>query len=981
MSVSPFDLIPIVNSVPCRIESIDIWGNNIYIGTNDGQILLYILEKVEQNRKVSFKSKLEKKRSLGHGKKPIEKIILIADIGKLISLCDGNLDVLNLYNLEPSTSIGLAGKGVTTFCIKKKSPEYKLCILSKKKLSFFEFVGVFELYKEVFLQDTPITIEWCHNTLCLGYKKEYAVLDIDNEFHKVLFPLDKNSAPKTKLISDQNKFLLTTDDLAIFVNLQGEPVQGAIKWNSTPVSMAYYEPYLITILANKSIEIQDIASEKVVQQINKPPASFHQVCEGRGSGKDFVVLYSSNPNAVYCLHFSNLDDIVQSYIANGEHKEAIRLFEIFFKRDRGVASDYEDPEQEKQIYQQRLGKIYEQIAMTEFYKLHFKAAFGYLEKSHIDPRTIITFFPSLLPYQTDFRSPLSTTESIFTIIETTQSATDKQGLSAEAKLELMNYLEARLALYKDGTDILKDIVSAFLKLLVEHNKVEKFVTMITRYLNQYYTQDLEEWLNGRQYYSELGIVYQYSEKYRKALTLWCRLYNNEIVDAHSSTGIDESIALLEARSSAIPEPPKELVWEFSTYFLDNYPDKAIHIFLKTRKDPLPIDQVIEFLQPTSVKLYQQYLEYIIFDQENRTESLHTRLATSYIDTIFEFSPELQVSSKKNETPQPDDNRQKLIDLLEFSNCYNAGSLLHRIRSSLLYEELVILYLRMGQYEMMFNIIVWKLHDFKKAELICSSFDPQLSLSTVHLKEANTNIPATSSTGRVKSVYGLSPSSISPSLHGAGGGSHSNLRDSFNLRSNEDDDSTSSNSTTSTPNTLNLKEGLYDLKRQELFLCLLKTYLNYKQHQLIATNRGDLGSTTVVPSYILEFLNNYYTEMDPIKVIQLLPESIQLHGGIADYLIKSFNYSISQQRESKIVKSLQKSLNFQTKSEYMRVCSSSILIGSEKRCPVCSKPIGDRVFVYFPNGTVVHFKCFQISNICPVSGRNFKKEPIDYPHSV
>ncbi|KAF2074658.1 hypothetical protein CYY_004053 [Polysphondylium violaceum] len=978
MSVSPFDLIPIVNSVPCKIESIDIWGNNIYIGTNDGQILLYILEKVEQNRKISFKSKLEKKRSLGHGKKPIEKIILIADIGKLISLCDGNLDVLNLYNLEPSTSIGLAGKGVTTFCIKKKSPEYKLCILSKKKLSFFEFVGVFELYKEVFLQEAPITIEWCHNTLCLGYKKEYAVLDIDNEFHKVLFPLEKNSTPKTKLITDQSKFLLTTDDLAIFVNLQGEPVQGAIKWNATPVSMAYYEPYLITILSNKSIEIQDIASEKIVQQITKPPASFHQVCEGRGSGKDFVILYSSNPNAVYCLHFSNLDDIVQSYIANGEHKEAIRLFEIFFKRDRGVASDYEDPEQEKQIYQQRIGKIYEQIAMTEFYKLHFKAAFPYLEKSNIDPRTIITFFPSLLPYQTDFRSQLSTTESIYQIIETTQSATDKQGLSAEAKLELMNYIENRLPLYKDGTDVLKDLVSVFLKLLVDHNKAEKFVTNITRYHNQYYTQDLEEWLQQRQFFSELGIVYQYSEKYRKALTLWCRLYNNELTDAHGSSGIDESIALLEARPTAIPEPPKELVWEFSTYFLENYPDKAIHIFLKTRKDALAIDQVIDFLQPTGVKLYQQYLEYIIFDQQNRAEYLHTRLATSYIDTIFQQNPELQVSAKKNEIPQPDDNRQKLIDLLEFSNCYNAGSLLHRIRSSLLYEELVILYLRMGQYEMMFNIIVWKLHDFKKAEFICANFDPKSSLSTHHLKETNTNIPATSSTGRPKSVYGLSPSSISPTLYGSSAdkntGAYLHSRDSLSLNNAANSDKEESNTG------LNLKEGLYDLKRQELFLCLLKTYLNYKQHQLIAANR-DVGTTTVVPTYIIEFLNNYYTEMDPIKVIQLLPESIQLHGGISEYLIKSFNYSISQQRESKIVKSLQKSLNFQTKSEYMRVCSSSILIGSEKRCPVCSKPIGDRVFVYFPNGTVVHFKCFQIPYICPVSGRNFKNDPIDYPNSV
>ncbi|EGG25027.1 hypothetical protein DFA_03273 [Cavenderia fasciculata] len=87
--MNTFDLIPVISNVPVKIESIDIWGNNIYIGTNDGQVLLYIIEKVELNKKVTFKSRMEKKRSLGHGKKPVEKILLISDIGKLLTLCAG----------------------------------------------------------------------------------------------------------------------------------------------------------------------------------------------------------------------------------------------------------------------------------------------------------------------------------------------------------------------------------------------------------------------------------------------------------------------------------------------------------------------------------------------------------------------------------------------------------------------------------------------------------------------------------------------------------------------------------------------------------------------------------------------------------------------------------------------------------------------------------------------------------------------------
>jgi hypothetical protein len=51
----------------------------------------------------------------------------------------------------------------------------------------------------------------------------------------------------------------------------------------------------------------------------------------------------------------------------------------------------------------------------------------------------------------------------------------------------------------------------------------------------------------------------------------------------------------------------------------------------------------------------------------------------------------------------------------------------------------------------------------------------------------------------------------------------------------------------------------------------------------------------------------------------------------------------------------------------------VAITRDKLCPVCYKPLGDRVFAYFPNGTVVHFKCFRDATIDPVTGLDFKKE--------
>ncbi|EGC30043.1 hypothetical protein DICPUDRAFT_99651 [Dictyostelium purpureum] len=1044
--MNPFELIPIVNNVPSKIESIEIWANNIYLGTNDGQVFLYIIERVENNKKITFKSRMEKRKSLNHGKKPVEKLLLMSDIGKLLTLCDGNVDVLSMYNLESTNQQLLpTSKGVIAICSKKKSPEYKICVVTKKKLTFYEFVGVFEMYKEIVLPDVAMTVEWCKNSICIGSKKEYAILDVDKENYRSLLTFDKNQTGQSiKLIVDQERLLLTHANFSFMVDLEGEIKEGSIPWDSHPISMAYIEPYLISLTQNKNILIHDMKDQHSIQELNTISQSnngkasgqiqFNQVFEGRGDGKDFIVLYSSNPNAVYCLHLGNIDDIVNTLVTKGENEEAIRLFEIFFKRERSEFEDTYDPKKEELLHKQRLSKVYEKVALSEFFKFKFQSSFKYLSlATMVDHRSIISFFPTYMPYQTNYRS-LYDPNDIFKLIneQNSLSQSEKESLITEAKENLTIYLENHLnKLIKDPagkiSDENKDITTILLKLYAQTNNISKFMVLLTRSRltiintnqqieqqqqqqyqhqrsqsrdynlnqqqqpqqqpininNQFFVQDIEEWLNGNKLFKHLGIIFQYTEKYRKALLLWNKLSIKELGDPFNSDGIEDSVSLLESKNNDIlPEPSKELIWEFAPFLLKKSPETAMRIFLKKRKDSLAADDVIEFLLPFGEKLYQQYLEYLIFQEDNKQDYLHTRLATSYIDQVFNNSPDLSTAQGRVDTPEPNEDRLKLIDLLEYSNCYNASTLLNRIRNSLLYEELVILYLRIGQYEMMFNIIIWKLNDFKKAEYICVSFDPQFSLSNV------------------ASPPGVSPStsnSNSPALQSAQSTYRQSVRLSTNLSGGQ---SSSPNSYSmfqqqgTSPSNINPefqknlpKASLYDPKRQELFLCLLKTYLSFKEQAVKINNqlvnsmiKDSQKNGTMLPKFIIEFLNNYYNEMDPIKVIQLLPNSIPIHA-VDNYLAKSFNFSISQQRESKIVCNLQKCLNIQTRAEFLKISSASVLIGTDKRCNVCSKPIGDRVFVYFPNGTIVHPKCYQFSYICPVSRTDFKLNPIEYPYSI
>lgn len=57
-----------------------------------------------------------------------------------------------------------------------------------------------------------------------------------------------------------------------------------------------------------------------------------------------------------------------------------------------------------------------------------------------------------------------------------------------------------------------------------------------------------------------------------------------------------------------------------------------------------------------------------------------------------------------------------------------------------------------------------------------------------------------------------------------------------------------------------------------------------------------------------------------------------------------------------------------------------MIDSSTKCGVCKIGIGDAMFVWYPNGIICHFKCRKSDSVCPVTGRDFKKNPWDYEKS-
>jgi hypothetical protein len=154
----------------------------------------------------------------------------------------------------------------------------------------------------------------------------------------------------------------------------------------------------------------------------------------------------------------------------------------------------------------------------------------------------------------------------------------------------------------------------------------------------------------------------------------------------------------------------------------------------------------------------------------------------------------------------------------------------------------------------------------------------------------------------------------------------------------------------------------------------------------------------VPLSILEYLGRHPQQLDPVSVLQALPPTLPLNAiwrylanviilgdfRVFDAFLQSMQHHLHELRTNQVTKNLLKignlnvnsllafSNSIQAKVELIDHTTKHVQITSQRVCPVCQKPIGDKVFAFYPNGKIVHFKCFKDPSVCPVTGVNFAK---------
>lgn len=211
---------------------------------------------------------------------------------------------------------------------------------------------------------------WHGPSLCLGYKKEYSILDSEfGSVTEVPVPLE-GTTPNILQINGVELLLGGQNALGIFINARGEPAinRQTIGWSETPKMTVRCKHYVAALL-NDSIEVSSLLDQRVVQTV--PFLQGISIC----AGSDCILVASESQ--VVTLKMTSIDDQVTQYLEQICISEALALLT------------------ESKPNASTLREFHSDAGLVLMNNLQFRDACNSFIRSSLDPREIITAFPDL----------------------------------------------------------------------------------------------------------------------------------------------------------------------------------------------------------------------------------------------------------------------------------------------------------------------------------------------------------------------------------------------------------------------------------------------------------------------------------------------------------------------------------------------------------------------------------------------------------
>jgi hypothetical protein len=911
---------------------------------------------------------LERERALGHGKKPVSEIIVLDDVGIILTLCDGYLDTWHAMTLEPATVVP-QNKGISLVarCQSGNEMTFQICVQQRKKIFLFEFVGRFELLSELSIPEPATSMMWINKSIYLACRNEYFTLDI----------LDNSIAPLVSYESQPLMRLLSSGELLLKQERKGMLTDGmstksatvsvqvsSINWTTSPNDLVVHFPYVMS-LQSEQIEVHSTFSWKMYQRIPLFTSVSSQSTTSGSSQSNpnqvtnltglrgfvtrntalvgfeemFVLAYSEK--AVYAFFAPSYPVQAEALVNSGNIEEGLFLLE--------QTCD------ELREYPKLVIQLQTTAAWTRFKSGDWKRAIVHFSNAKCSPSDIVPSFPSLLLIDSQKtkdedkiitnvikkNNPRITSEAELTkllreaciyVSEFLEILRSKQRYDDATQLQLLAAIFISKARY--GTPGLSAVSASPSK------AVWTFLNSLSESEQSLCLAFFEHWCTVNRFFTALGLIFRFKRLNRKALEEWNKIGSGLLVSNDpSETGIEESISLLQSIDDV------ELIEEFAPRVFENSKNdgsKLLAIFAsKNRSTLLPLPWIQQFFKRFDKSFLEQYLEYLVFDLSTKDEKVETALAWHYLSLI----PPSQVAGFDFSKPM---NAGDSVPIPSSSENFHGSSSIASSSAS------------------------------SSSQRASTSTDPTLKVSRsdvgaerkklLNLLEQKSNYNAAALLARIEPLP----------LHHEKVALYEKIGDhqkalTVIVSQLEDFD----------------RAETYCMKHEKdgsdsLISALLRVYLSLPNPERPEGGGGgddddqdgkNDKSTKNIPRRAMDLIERYPTKLRPATVIATLPPETPI-AAVEIFLVQSIRAHLATLRQNQVVAGIERSHNLTVTAERTNLSQRSFLITHETICPVCNKGVPPSAFARFPNGVIVHVHCMKNKHIDPLTGRNFFKHPYD-----
>ncbi|KAJ1959887.1 hypothetical protein IWQ62_004435, partial [Dispira parvispora] len=431
-----------------RLECVECWESNVYVGTSDGQVYHYWSENLQLTptspgspSPEAVPPVLIQRIAVGSGKGRVEDLCVLPAAKKLLVFCESTISYYSLPDLAPVTATSFVPlRGVLCFGVdqgpgstSRQSPtanvEPSLTLYVAKRRAIQILSVTFRtvaIRQEIPFATGVLRLCAWQELLCVADPQNYSLLNLQrpHDIHPVMPTNISPDAWQRPLIVaiQRNEFLIITPSgvngsaLGVFVSSTGDAVRGTLALDSYPRAVQVVYPYIVALARSNVVEVYNIIDQRLVQVVDIPAevnsrtiSSVHRltiqapllwklestVVSSPMSPSTTVLTEKHRLNVplVLCCAHEMYALVLQPLLLQVDALlDNQRVEEALAKIETAIQNHYDSPTAGLE-----LRYIYQRAGLIYFRKTLYDEALRLFQRGRIHPRILVQFFPELVP--------------------------------------------------------------------------------------------------------------------------------------------------------------------------------------------------------------------------------------------------------------------------------------------------------------------------------------------------------------------------------------------------------------------------------------------------------------------------------------------------------------------------------------------------------------------------------------------------------